>query len=71
LIDTIIFTANIAAPVFLIVALGYLSKRLNIINENFVEVKSKFVFNVSLPIFIFLEIINLDLSNAMEVGPIV
>jgi hypothetical protein len=70
LIDNLIFTANIVAPVFLIVAIGYLSKRLNIINENFVEVTSKFVFNVSLPVFIFLEIFNLDLSIALEVGQI-
>ena len=70
MIDNIIFTANIVAPVFLIVALGYLSKRLNIINENFVEVTSKFVFNVSLPVFIFLKIFNLDLSKALEFGQI-
>ena len=70
LLNNIIFTANIVAPVFLIVALGYLSKRLNIINENFVEVTSKFVFNVSLPVFIFLKIFNLDLSKALEFGQI-
>lgn len=70
MIDNIIFTANIVAPVFLVVALGYMSKRLSIINENFVEVTSKFVFNVSLPVFIFLKIINLDLSKALELGQI-
>ena len=47
-----------------------MSKRLSIINENFVEVTSKFVFNVSLPVFIFLKIINLDLSKALELGQI-
>ncbi len=71
MLDNIIFTTNIVAPVFLIVALGYLAKRLNIINENFVEVTSKFVFNVSLPVFIFLEIINLDLTIALEINQIV
>lgn len=50
----------------MIVAIGYISKRLDIINENFVEVTSKFVFNVSLPVFIFLEIIKLDLSIAVD-----
>jgi predicted permease len=71
LIHNIIFTANIVAPVILIVALDYLSKRLNIINEYFVEVTSRFVFNDSLPVFIFLEIIHLDLSIAPEVDQIV
>lgn len=70
LLDNIIFTANIVAPVFLIVAIGYVAKRLNIINENFVEVTSKFVFNVSLPVFIFLKIFNLDLSQALEFSQI-
>jgi malonate transporter and related proteins len=70
LLDNIIFTVNIVAPVFLIVSLGYLSKRLNIVNENFVEITSKFVFNVSLPVFIFLEIVKIDLSVELEVGQI-
>lgn len=68
--NNIIFTANIVAPVFLIVAIGYLAKRFDIINENFVEVTSKFVFNVSLPVFIFLKIFNLDLSQALEFSQI-
>ena len=68
--DNIVFTANIVAPVFFIVALGYISKKLKIINENFVVVTSKFVFNISLPVFIFLKIINLDLSKALELAQI-
>ena len=70
MLDNILFTANIVAPVFFIVALGYVSKKFKIINENFVEVTSKFVFNVSLPVFIFLKIIHLDLSKALELTQI-
>ncbi len=70
MLNNIIFTANIVAPVFLIVAIGYLSKRFKIINENFVEVTSKFVFNISLPVFIFLKIFDLDLTQALEFGQI-
>ncbi len=71
MIDNIIFTANTVAPVFIIVAIGYLSKRIKIINENFVDVTSKFVFSVSLPAFIFLKIINLDLSKALAIDQII
>ncbi|MCJ7553875.1 MAG: AEC family transporter [Ignavibacteriaceae bacterium] len=71
MIDNIIFTANTVAPVFIIVAIGYLSKRIKIINENFVDVTSKFVFSVSLPAFIFLKIIDLDLSKALAIDQII
>lgn len=70
MIENIIFTTNTVAPVFFMVALGYLLKWLNIINENFVQVISKFVFSVSLPAFIFIEISELDLSKALELGQI-
>ena len=69
--DNIVFTANIVAPVFLIIAVGYFAKKRKIINEVFVDVTSRFVFRISLPVFIFLEISALDLSQVFEVGQIV
>lgn len=66
MIDNILFTANIVAPVFLIIALGYVSKKIGIINENFVDVTSKFVFSVSLPALIFMQIAEMDLSKAIN-----
>lgn len=69
--DNIVFTANIVAPVFLIIAVGYFAKKRKIINEVFVDVTSKFVFQISLPIFIFLEISELDLSQVFNVEQIV
>lgn len=68
--DNIVFTANIVAPVFLIIAVGYFAKRSKIINEVFVDVTSKFVFQISLPVFIFLKISILDLSQVFEIKQI-
>ena len=68
--DNIVFTANIVAPVFLIIAVGYFAKKRKIINEVFVDVTSKFVFQISLPVFIFLKISELDLSQALELNQI-
>ena len=68
--DNIVFTANIVAPVFLIIAVGYFAKRRKIINEVFVDVTSKFVFQISLPVFIFLKISVLDLSQVFEIKQI-
>ena len=69
--ENIIFTANIVAPVFLIIAVGYFAKRMKIINDVFVDVTSKFVFLISLPVFIFLKISELDLSQALELDQII
>lgn len=66
MIDNIIFTGNVVAPVFLLVALGYFVKRINVINENFVDVTSKFVFTVSLPALIFISISEIDLRTAID-----
>ena len=70
MIENIIFTANVVAPVFLLVALGFFVRQLNIINENFVDITSKFVFSVSLPALVFLNICDIDLTRAIDVTQI-
>lgn len=71
MIDNIIFTGNVVAPVFLLIALGYFVKRINVINENFVEVTSKFVYSVSLPALVFINITEIDLSEAIDFNQII
>jgi len=71
LIDNIIFTANTVAPVFLIIALGFFLKKIKIINEQFVTITSKFVFNVSLPALIFMKLYDIDLSAVIDVTQII
>lgn len=68
--QNLIFSISLVAPVFLIVALGYFLKKLGMINENFVTVSSKVVFNVSLPALIFLEIATIDFGEIFNVGQI-
>lgn len=68
--DNILFTANIVAPVFLIIAVGFIARKRKVINEVFVDVTSKFVFQISLPVFIFLKISVLDLSQVFELSQI-
>ena len=71
MIDNIIFTANTVAPVFLIIALGFFLKKIKIINEQFVTITSKFVFNVSLPALIFIKLYDIDLSKVIDVTQII
>jgi hypothetical protein len=71
MIENIIFTGNVVAPVFFLVALGYFVKRINVINENFVDVTSRFVYSVSLPALVFINIAEIDLSEAIDFNQII
>ena len=68
--ENLVFTFGIVAPVFLIVAVGYILKVIGLMNENFISISSKIVFSVSLPALIFLELYNLDFSKVFEIGQI-
>lgn len=65
--QNLIFAISLVAPVFLIVLLGYVLKKAGIINENFVTVSSRIVFNISLPVLIFFEISSIDLGEILNV----
>jgi malonate transporter len=64
--ENLLFTANIVVPVFIIVALGYILRKKNLINDNFVSLSSRIVFNVSLPVLIFVEIAKINLDVILD-----
>lgn len=66
MIENLLFSFNVVAPVFILIIVGYLSKRLNFINENFVSVTSKFAFNISLPVLIFMQVFSLNLKQVIN-----
>lgn len=55
-LDTLLFTTDIVAPIFFIVFLGYLLKRVRLIDDAFVNTASKLVFMVTLPALVFMSI---------------
>jgi len=57
------FSFSITMPIFLILALGGILYRIRIINDNFVDVASKLVFNVTLPALLFISISKTDLTS--------
>ena len=69
--ENFLFTVNIVAPVFLMVALGYFLKVINLINDQFVDVTSKFVFNVSLPALVFIKISAVRLQQVLQIRDVV
>lgn len=71
MLENIFYSTEIVAPVFIVMALGYFAKKVKIINEVFVEVTSKFVFNISLPVLIFMEISAIDISETIDFNEII
>ncbi|WP_053182020.1 AEC family transporter [Pseudomonas thivervalensis] len=59
-------TLNVTAPVFAMLFLGTLLKRLDWINDNFIHIASSLVFNVTMPALLFLGILHADLHAALQ-----
>jgi malonate transporter and related proteins len=65
------FSFSITAPIFIILALGVWFAYLGLINDNFIEVGSKLVFNVTLPILLFISISKTHISEVTNSALIV
>lgn len=61
-------TLNITAPVFAMLFMGVLLRRIDAINDNFIQVASSLVFNVCMPSLLFLGIYHADLDAAVNPG---
>ena len=59
-------TLNVTAPVFAMLFLGTLLKRIYWINDNFIHIASSLVFNVTMPALLFLGILHADLHAALQ-----
>lgn len=59
-LESLNFTASIVAPIFFIVFLGYLLKRVGLIDKGFIDTSSKLVFVVTLPALVFMSISRTD-----------
>jgi predicted permease len=69
--QNLILIFNMVAPVFLIVAAGYLLKKLGIINDNFIAVSSKVVFTIAIPSLMFSEISTINFNEVFNVNLII
>lgn len=59
-------TLNITAPVFAMLFMGVLLRRIGAINDNFIQTASSLVFNVCMPSLLFLGIYHADLDAAFK-----
>lgn len=66
--DNFIFSLNATMPIFLLMILGKIFKVIGITNDNFAQVSDKFVFNVCLPVMVFLDIANTNIKEDFDLS---
>jgi len=57
------YSINAIVPVFILVLFGAFLKRIGFVNDDFLEISEKFVFKISLPVMLFLEVAGSSLEN--------
>ncbi|WP_411678261.1 AEC family transporter [Caproicibacter sp.] len=62
----LIFSFNTVAPVFLLVAIGWLARKTSLVNEHFVDQASKLNFRTGLPALLFLNIYQAKASDFFD-----
>ncbi|MBQ7335195.1 MAG: AEC family transporter [Clostridia bacterium] len=66
--DSLIFALNAVAPIVIMVAIGYLLKKIGFMNEMFAKMANKLVFRVFLPSMLFLNVYKIDDLGGMDFG---
>ena len=62
---------SITGPIFVVLALGVYLRRIGLINDNFIDVGSKLVFNVTLPALLFLSISQTHIADSANISLVV
>lgn len=65
--DSLIYSLNAVLPVFLTIVIGYILRRINMLNEAFTAAADKFNFKVTLPALLFLDLATTDIRNNFDV----
>ncbi|WP_426357739.1 AEC family transporter [Pseudocolwellia sp. HL-MZ19] len=57
---------NVSAPIFLVITLGVWLSHKKFINENFIQVSSKLIFNIGLPVMLFMSTATRDFQQLIN-----
>lgn len=64
--DNFIFSLNSTMPVFLLIVLGYVLRRIGVVGEHFVTETNRFNFVVTLPVLLFKDLMETDVANDFD-----
>ena len=63
-LQSLSYSFSITGPIFVVLALGVYLNRAQIINDNFIEIGSKLVFNITLPALLFISISQTSIAES-------
>jgi len=66
-----IFIINTVSPIFIIIIIGWLLRKGGIISELFIKQSTKFVYQVTLPILVFLKLAIVDFKTLFDLNLVV
>ncbi|MBQ9119942.1 MAG: AEC family transporter [Lachnospiraceae bacterium] len=66
--ENLIYSLNATVPVFLVIVLGYVLKRIGMLNEEFVRVANKFNFTVTHPALLFRDLSTANITEMFDGG---
>lgn len=62
--ENLLFALNAVLPIIILMVLGYILKKINFVDDNFIKISNKLVFKVALPISLFINVYDInDLSS--------
>ncbi|MDG1834913.1 MAG: AEC family transporter [Pseudomonadales bacterium] len=61
-------TINVTGPIFILVAIGVVLKRINFVDDRFIQTSSKLVFSLCLPLLLFTTISASDIKETFDVS---
>ena len=64
--NNFIFSLNVTMPIFLVMVIGYVLRRIGMLNEEFVTVANKFNFKVTLPVMLFRDISSVPIKEVFD-----
>ena len=69
--DSLIYSLNATVPVFVVIVVGYLLKRIGWINQGFIEASNKINFKVTLPALLIQDMVNNNFMEKFELGYVI
>ena len=67
-LDSLVFSLTVTSPIFIVLLVGIYLKRINFINDAFIDISSKLVFNISLPLLLFFSILKTPLEEVTNLS---
>ena len=64
--SNLVFALNATIPLFLLIALGFLLRKVNVLEEKFLKTANKFNFTLTLPMLLFVDLSSMDFSETFD-----